>query len=195
MLFRSFEDCLKRFYNFYGQPMQNQNKRAQSISDEIHGQDSTSFILPYQMLNCRVALCDEINRIFGTDISVKFSPLWALEFNALVVRDTNGNGTADIEEGSEEDVDNDDVTEPDNGAGEGSGETEKEPVDGDEGNETEETGGTEEGTEEGNGTGEELKPDEEEPTDIPAMELDPEPDPDDEPMTPEEMAAALNRSE
>ena len=39
-----FEDCLKRFYNFYGQPMQNQNKRTQTISDEIHGQDSVSFI-------------------------------------------------------------------------------------------------------------------------------------------------------
>lgn len=98
-----FEDCLKRFYNFYGQPMQNQNKRAQSISDEIHGQDSVSFIIPMQMLRCRQALCDEINKIFGTNISVDFSPVWKVELAGFINRDANGNGNADITEG---DVDN-----------------------------------------------------------------------------------------
>lgn len=103
-----FEDCLKRFYNFYGQPMQNQNKRAQSISDEIHGQDSVSFILPIQMLKCRQALCDEINRIFNTDISVKFSPVWEIEYQGLINRDANGNGTPDLKES--EDMENGDTT-------------------------------------------------------------------------------------
>lgn len=91
-----FEDCLKRFYNFYGQPMQNQNKRAQSISDEIHGQDSVSFIIPMQMLRCRQAFVDEVNRIFGTDIKVKFSPVWEVELQGLINRDANGNGEADL---------------------------------------------------------------------------------------------------
>ena len=100
-----FEDCLKRFYNFYGQPMQNQNKRAQSISDEIHGQDSVSFIIPMQMLRCRQALCDEVNRIFGTDISVDFSPIWRVELQGLINRDCNDNGTADIIEGGDDNVD------------------------------------------------------------------------------------------
>lgn len=99
-----FEDCLKRFYNFYGQPMQNQNKRAQSISDEIHGQDSVSFIIPMQMLRCRQALCDEINRIFDTNISVDFSPVWKVELAGLINRDANGNGNADITEGDEDNV-------------------------------------------------------------------------------------------
>lgn len=93
-----FEDLLKRFYNTYGQPMQNQNKRAQSISDEIHGQDSVSFIIPCQMLRCRQALVENINNIFGTEIEVDFSPLWKLEFEALVLRDTNDNGTPDMVE-------------------------------------------------------------------------------------------------
>lgn len=99
-----FEDCLKRFYNFYGQPMQNQNKRAQSISDEIHGQDSVSFIIPMQMLRCRQALCDEINRIFDTNISVDFSPVWKVELAGLINRDANGNGNADITEGDDNNV-------------------------------------------------------------------------------------------
>ena len=96
-----FEDCLKRFYNFYGQPMQNQNKRAQSISDEIHGQDSVSFILPLQMLRCRQAMCEEINRIFDTEISVDFSPVWKVELAGLINRDANENSKPDISEPSE----------------------------------------------------------------------------------------------
>lgn len=117
-----FEDCLKRFYNFYGQPMQNQNKRAQSISDEIHGQDSVSFIIPMQMLKCRQALCSEINRIFGTDISVKFSPVWDIEYQALVNRDTNGNG---IPDNNESEVNENGNT---TGSGEETGRNEKETV-------------------------------------------------------------------
>ncbi len=93
-----FEDLQKRFYNVYGQPMQNQNKRAQTISDEIHGQDSVSFIIPCQMLRCRQALVDNINRIFGTEIEVDFSPLWRLEYEALILRDTNNNGAPDVTE-------------------------------------------------------------------------------------------------
>lgn len=124
-----FEDCLKRFYNFYGQPMQNQNKRAQSISDEIHGQDSVSFIIPLQMLKCRKAMCEEINRIFGTDISVDFSPVWKVELIGLINRDTNGNGVPDNEEmkGSDNDVNDVGTTETLNSTGEGSVEPETEP--------------------------------------------------------------------
>lgn len=109
-----FEDCLKRFYNFYGQPMQNQNKRAQSISDEIHGQDSVSFILPMQMLKCRQALCEEVNRIFGTDISVDFSPVWKVELAGFINRDANENGQSDILERSDTDVNSDGTTETTN---------------------------------------------------------------------------------
>lgn len=181
-----FEDCLKRFYNFYGQPMQNQNKRAQSISDEIHGQDSTSFIIPMQMLNCRIALCDEINRIFGTDIHVEFSPLWKLEFEALVLRDTNDNGIADMKEGENYD-DTIATDEPDRSSGEGSRETESEP------DETEEEP-TETDTEPEE-PGDELI-ETEEPLDIPAMdptETEAPEDPEEEPMTEEELARALGR--
>lgn len=142
-----FEDCLKRFYNFYGQPMQNQNKRAQSISDEIHGQDSVSFIIPMQMLRCRQALCEEVNRIFGTDISVKFSPVWRVELAGLIERDGNGNEKPDIIETASEQV-----------------ETKTEQVE----TETEQVGTKTEQDE----TIEEInEPDE--PSDLPAMTLEP----------------------
>ena len=162
-----FEDCLKRFYNFYGQPLQNQNKRAQSISDEIHGQDSVSFIIPMQMLRCRQALCDEINRIFGTDISVDFSPIWRVEFQGLINRDANEDGNADIiKEGSDLDDVND-------GYAEKVSET-REDSSTDGTDETDKTGETDTETDETNETGETLteiiEPDT--PSDLPAMALE-----------------------
>jgi hypothetical protein len=119
---------MKRFYNIYGQPLQTQNKAAQSISDELHGMDSVSFIIPIQMLKCRQALADNINRIFGTEITVEFSECWKIEYMSLINHDANGNGIPDQMET--------DSTEPEPGAG-----TDQEP---------EETTGTEteqEGTE------------------------------------------------
>lgn len=163
-----FEDCLKRFYNFYGQPMQNQNKRAQSISDEIHGQDSVSFIIPMQMLRCRQALCDEINRIFNTNISVDFSPVWKVELAGLINRDANGNGNADITEGDDDNVNSiGDAKEVSEIRKEGSGNGAETP-------ETEQNENETDGTEQN-----EIKTDETmetienpvEPSDLPAMAL------------------------
>ena len=160
-----FEDCLKRFYNFYGQPMQNQNKRAQSISDEIHGQDSVSFILPMQMLKCRQALCEEVNRIFGTHISVDFSPVWKVELAGFINRDANENGESDILERSDNDVNSDGITETPNEVRDESSTngTETEPT---------ETDGTETETDETETELTETITDSEASPDLPAMELE-----------------------
>ena len=96
-LSRLYDDLFKRFYNVYGQPLQTQNKSSQTLSDEIHGMDSVSFIIPLQMYKCRLALADEINRIFGTDITVRFSEAWQYEYNAFVYRDGGFEG-ANVEE-------------------------------------------------------------------------------------------------
>lgn len=173
-----FEDCLKRFYNFYGQPMQNQNKRAQSISDEIHGQDSVSFIIPIQMLRCRQALCAEINRIFGTDISVKFSPVWEVELAGLINRDANGNGESDLTEPETEpeETETEPETEPD--------ETETEP-------ETEPESEPE--TEPDENTLETIE-DPEEVTDLAGMDLEPEDNTETDKITIDEVANAFGVS-
>lgn len=94
-LSRFADDIIKRFYNFYGQPLQTQNKAAQSISDELHGMDSVSFILPLQMLQCRQALADNINNIFGLDVSVRFSQPWEIEYRKYVSNDTDQDGQPD----------------------------------------------------------------------------------------------------
>ena len=110
-LSRYYDDVIKRFFNFYGQALQNQNKSAQSISDELHGMDSVSFIIPLQMLNCRKALCQQINDIFGLNVDVDFSPAWKLEYNAFINRDLNENGTPDALEPDADETENIDVIE------------------------------------------------------------------------------------
>ena len=100
-LSRFADDIIKRFYNFYGQPLQTQNKAAQSISDELHGMDSVSFILPLQMLQCRQALADNINNIFGLDVSVRFSQPWEIEYRKYVSNDTDQDGQPDATETAE----------------------------------------------------------------------------------------------
>ena len=188
-----FDDCLKRFYNFYGQPMQNQNKRAQSISDEIHGQDSVSFIIPMQMLRCRQALCEEINRIFGTDISVKFSPVWEVELSGLINRDANGNNISDMEE-VENNADTFGYAKTDNEVGTEGFEirTDTETTETDETEETDGTDGTDTETEV------EQIENQEEITDEAAMSLDLETDTETETETEtisiEDVAAALEVS-
>lgn len=155
-LSRYYDDVIKRFFNFYGQALQNQNKSAQSISDELHGMDSVSFIIPLQMLNCRKALCQQINDIFGLDVDVEFSPAWKLEFDAFMNRDLNENGIPDAEE-FDDASDNADMIE---------NAPEDENMD-------ETSDETEEGQETTNlDVLEAIEEDVDEPSDIPAMDMD-----------------------
>lgn len=161
-LSRYYDDVLKRFFNMYGQALQNQNKSAQSISDELHGMDSVSFILPLQMLNCRKALCKQMNDIFGLDVAVRFSPAWALEYDAFINRDLNENGIPDVDEMDEDSTDaetsanftENDVIE------ENTEEISSNDIEGQEGTKMEEI--------------DDEMNDVDDPSDIPAMDLDPE---------------------
>lgn len=83
-LSRFYDDTLKRFYNMYGHALQTQNKTAQQTTDEIHGMDSTSLIIPLDRLNCRREMVENINNLFGTEISVDFSPTWKLNFERFI---------------------------------------------------------------------------------------------------------------
>ena len=77
-LSRFYDDTLKRYYNMYGHALQTQNKSAQQTLDEVHGMDSTSLIIPLDRLKCRKEMVSEINRVFGLNVTVEFSPTWKL---------------------------------------------------------------------------------------------------------------------
>lgn len=70
------DNIIKRFFQIYGQGMQSTAKLAQQTNDELHGNDTVSMIIPYQRLYYRKKFVADINRLFGTDISVDFSEAW-----------------------------------------------------------------------------------------------------------------------
>lgn len=78
-LFHAKDDVIRQFSTKYGQATQGTGKMAQQTEREIDGSTSLSFVHPLDMLNERKIMVDDINRIFGTNISVDFSKAWKIE--------------------------------------------------------------------------------------------------------------------
>lgn len=76
-LFHSKDDATRQFYNHYGMSAQGTSKMAQQSINELEG--GVSFVDPLDMLEQRKEMVAEINRIFGTEISVDFSDAWKIE--------------------------------------------------------------------------------------------------------------------
>lgn len=70
------DNVVKRFFQIYGQGMQNTAKLAQQTTDELHGSDGVSMILPLQRLAYRKKFAEQLNKMFGTEITVDFSEAW-----------------------------------------------------------------------------------------------------------------------
>lgn len=70
------EDVLRWHYTRYGQVVQGDTKLAQQSVDEVNGTVSSSLILPLNMLKYRREMVDNINRKFGTNISVELAGPW-----------------------------------------------------------------------------------------------------------------------
>lgn len=70
------DNVVKRFFMMYGQGMQSTAKLAQQTTDELHGYDKVSMILPEQRLYYRKKFVEDINNLFGTNISVDYSDAW-----------------------------------------------------------------------------------------------------------------------
>lgn len=70
------DNVMKRFFMEYGQGMQTTSKLAQQTTDEIHGTDAVSMILTLDRLKRRKKFVEDINKLFGTNITVEFSECW-----------------------------------------------------------------------------------------------------------------------
>lgn len=95
------EDVKRWHFTKYGQTINSSSKLAQETVDEVNGAVSASLIIPLSMLEARRRMIDEVNRKFGTDISVDFSGAWRAE----VTRYEDISGEADID-GTPEDSEN-----------------------------------------------------------------------------------------
>ena len=58
--------------------------------------DSTSLIIPLDRLDCRREMVNNINKLFGTEISVDFSPTWKLNFERFIKDNSSADTSTDI---------------------------------------------------------------------------------------------------
>ena len=79
-LTHAHDDIKRWFYTKYGQAVQGTGKQAQQSIEEIDGTTSVSFVYPLNKFYMRQKACEEMNAMFGTNMSVRFSPAWAVEF-------------------------------------------------------------------------------------------------------------------
>ena len=70
------DNIIKRFFQTHGQGMQSTAKLAQQTTDELHGNDTVSMILPLQGLTFRKRFCDEFNSLNKLNVDVDFSEAW-----------------------------------------------------------------------------------------------------------------------
>lgn len=103
------DNVLKRFFTLYGQGMQNTAKLAQQTTDELHGNDGVSMILPLQMLKKREEWIKEVNSVFGTNITVDFSEAWKVSEAEMEAADEAKEVNPDSNDGSNDDDTKDDT--------------------------------------------------------------------------------------
>ena len=77
------DNIIKRFFQLYGQKTQVTSKMAQMSVKEAGANDSLSMILTLDALRQREKFCDECNKLFGFDMSVKLSKCWEDEVKEM----------------------------------------------------------------------------------------------------------------
>lgn len=78
------DDVKRWFYTKYGHCVQSTGKMAQQTEKEIDGNTSVSFIYPLSKLRAREKGLKEINKLFSTNITIKFSEPWAVEYAKFI---------------------------------------------------------------------------------------------------------------
>ena len=97
------EDVLRWHYTRYGQVVQGDTKLAQQSVDEVNGTVSSSLILPLNMLKYRREMVDQINRKFGTNITVDLAGPWRGEITKYE-NDTGEDNVSDETQTPEQDI-------------------------------------------------------------------------------------------
>lgn len=82
-----FHDALtRRLYTMYGFAVQETSKHAQVNTDESNARDGVSWLIPDNMLDCRRDFCKRFNKLYGTNLTVDYSPLAKCEREIMEIR-------------------------------------------------------------------------------------------------------------
>lgn len=102
---------LRRHFARRGLSLKTSDKQAQVTKDEVHGLDAVSWFYPLSKLQARKEGIEMVNRIFGTNISVRFGELWAREYARYIqdventVEEVENNGTEENQTGNDSERD------------------------------------------------------------------------------------------
>lgn len=73
------DDLLRRLYTIGGHAMSGTQKMAQQSAYEVGQNDTIAMIYPMERLDCLEIGCEEINKLFGTNMKARFSEAWQVE--------------------------------------------------------------------------------------------------------------------
>lgn len=105
------DDIFRWFVTKYGQAVQGTGKQAQQSIEEIDGNTSVSFVYPLVKFEARKKGIDAVNKLFGTNIEVKFSPMWAVELSKYINDGNDADEMDEIEDSSNiDDISNEELT-------------------------------------------------------------------------------------
>ena len=80
-LYKAFDDTFRHFYNVYGISLSTSSKMAQQNDSEINQTNALAMLYPLERLKCANTMCEELNSIYGTNISAHFSEVWQVEYD------------------------------------------------------------------------------------------------------------------
>ena len=79
-----YDNIFKRFCTEYGISYRTTSKLAQQTESEARGNDVLSMTYPLVKLKCRQRFCDEVNAMYGLNISCNFSECWSENYDSLI---------------------------------------------------------------------------------------------------------------
>lgn len=80
-LYKAFDDTFRHFYNVYGISLSTTSKMAQQNDSEINQTNALAMLYPLERLKCANTMCDELNQIYGTNMTAHFSEVWQVEYD------------------------------------------------------------------------------------------------------------------
>lgn len=75
---------IKRFFQLYGISSQVTTKLAQQSNDEIHANDDVAMTLFLQTFEYRKKLADDLNKMFGLNVSVHLTDAWQDSYEEII---------------------------------------------------------------------------------------------------------------
>lgn len=111
-----WDDVQRRHFARRGLAAKTTTKHAQVSQDEVHGLDCISWFYPLACLAERQKAVDQINKIWGLNVSVKLSEVWEQEYQGYIDRlEVLSDETTDQSPGGGDDGSADGDNDPDTG--------------------------------------------------------------------------------